>query len=152
MRRGVGISECVRVQRKQKINVNLKRMRSWQKNRIEFREQWDENWKLMKGFGHEKNRQMEREQKRRGTTERREIWLVVIAVADPSLVLPSCNSDASVPLLLWLSLWGTVGCLYLVPITDCSALAWCWDSRLWGPGPPWIPIYPSNTHIHSPST
>ena len=53
-----------------------------------------------KRFGRKKNRQMERREKRRETTERREIWFVVVTVADPSLVLPSCNSDSSVPLLL----------------------------------------------------
>ena len=62
------------------------------------------------------------------------------------------NSDSSVPLLPWLSLWVTVGCLYLVPITDCSALAWRWDSRLWSLRPPQLPIYPSNPPIHTSTT
>lgn len=38
--------------------------------------------------------------KERVATERREIRFVVVTVADPSLVLPSCNSDSSLPLLL----------------------------------------------------
>lgn len=103
-------------------------------------------------FGRKKDGQMERKEKRRAATERREIWFLVVTVADPSLVLPSCNSGSSPPFLPSLSLWATVGCLYLVPITDCSALACCWDSRLCCLRPPWLPIYPSNTPIYNPTT
>lgn len=79
-------------------------------------------------------------------------WFKVLTAVDPSLVLPFCYPGSFILLLLWLSLWVTVGCPYLVPITDCSALAWCWDSRLWSLWPPQLPIYPSNTLIHNPTT